>query len=506
MPSKSALPTNQSSKKPTTKASSLGRLSPGSTIEPGIQFRGRDQYRVQIRERGQSFTKTFSTLPEAREWKVNTESRLLGEHKVDVTLPQRTTLTQATQWAFESGLGKKPKELCSKHEQNLLANWRWWGEQSDFSDWMLSSIRDVDLIAWVREWKEYCDIYEAQKDIGLNAKAGVPDNDHEPLERPVSSQTITHRLNALSRLLTDWRLAHNLSANLLPNPVTAGVRPNKAAGRQRRLQDGEEVILLEAARRSTRPWLVHAIVISLETAIRQAELANLTWDRVRLDDEYPHVHLDKTKNDEKRDVPLSPIAIKAFEKLRILADRHNATRAEILAAKSKLDTNELSAENSYSCVETEWTKPIPILSTRAIIHAFSDLLANQRAIDPNALNNLHWHDLRHEAVSRLFETTDLRDHEIQAITGHITSAMLSRYTHLRTKKLGVKLAGNKGKTAGKNSGELPGTVILTPGKTAMVVSLNHDMIPFAQADKFTQEYAHKMLLDALDDLTKESGH
>jgi integrase len=55
---------------------------------------------------------------------------------------------------------------------------------------------------------------------------------------------------------------------------------------------------------------------------------------------------------------------------------------------------------------------------------------------------LRFHDLRHEATSRLFENTDLDLMEIRAITGHKTLQMLVRYTHLRTARLADRLAGN----------------------------------------------------------------
>jgi integrase len=59
------------------------------------------------------------------------------------------------------------------------------------------------------------------------------------------------------------------------------------------------------------------------------------------------------------------------------------------------------------------------------------------------LENLRFHDLRHEATSRLFENTDLDLMEIRAITGHKTLQMLVRYTHLRTARLADRLAGAK---------------------------------------------------------------
>ena len=478
------------------KAGNRGRPSPGTTVEPGVQYRGDGQYRVQIRERGQAFTRTFETLGEARAWKADTERRILGDHKVDVTLPERTTLEEAVQWAFTHGLGKKPKEICKQHERNLLSHWRWWGEQSYFSQWKLSSIRDVDLIAWVGEWQDYCDTYALQnvrKKESKNKDVGAED---QPLERPVKSQTITHRLNALSRLLNDWRLAHNLAASLLPNPVREGVRPPKDPGRNRRLKDGEEKMLLEGAQKSSRPWLVHAIIIAIETGIRQSELAELTWDRVKTMDKYPYIHIDKTKNGEERDVPLSLRAINAFHALRELADQHNFQNGFQSADQAQTNLPSIAADDLPPDAASKWTKPLPIYSARAIIHAFSDLLADHRKSNPDALNDLHWHDFRHEAISRLFENTDLRDNEIQAISGHLTPAMLSRYTHLRTRKLGPRLDRN----SESKSNPLPGTLVLVPGKEAMVTSISNEAIPLSQADHFTRDYSRKMLLDALESI------
>jgi integrase len=51
---------------------------------------------------------------------------------------------------------------------------------------------------------------------------------------------------------------------------------------------------------------------------------------------------------------------------------------------------------------------------------------------------LRFHDLRHEATSRLFEK-GFNVMEVAAITGHKTLDMLKRYTHLRAEDLAKKL-------------------------------------------------------------------
>lgn len=54
------------------------------------------------------------------------------------------------------------------------------------------------------------------------------------------------------------------------------------------------------------------------------------------------------------------------------------------------------------------------------------------------LSELHFHDLRHEAVSRLVEG-GLSDQEVASISGHKSMQMLKRYTHLRAEELVAKL-------------------------------------------------------------------
>ena len=64
-----------------------------------------------------------------------------------------------------------------------------------------------------------------------------------------------------------------------------------------------------------------------------------------------------------------------------------------------------------------------------------------RATARAGIDDLRFHDLRHEAISRLFETTDLTDMEIMSISGHKSVQMLRNYTHLRSGRLASRLDG-----------------------------------------------------------------
>ncbi len=60
--------------------------------------------------------------------------------------------------------------------------------------------------------------------------------------------------------------------------------------------------------------------------------------------------------------------------------------------------------------------------------------AFRRACRELAIDDLHFHDLRHEAASRLFEA-GLSIEQVALVTGHKDWKMLKRYTHLRLEHL-----------------------------------------------------------------------
>ena len=55
------------------------------------------------------------------------------------------------------------------------------------------------------------------------------------------------------------------------------------------------------------------------------------------------------------------------------------------------------------------------------------------------LSRLKFQDLKHDAVTRLFER-GLNPIEVGMVSGHKTLSMLQRYTHLRSSDLVTKLA------------------------------------------------------------------
>ena len=356
-----------------------------------IDKRGDFQWRARVRRNGKAITKTHESFEAAERWALELEGKVVGDEYQDRTQARGTTLSQACDW-YADLFAPRSEESQKRRaktgdDRNKLSRLTYW-QASEFSGWSLVSLKPADLLRWRRK---VLDEDNAEDDgIGPDAEVG--------------SQTVVHRLNTLSQVFARWALAHNVT---LINPVVRGVRPSLPDGRNRRLDEGEEGRLLDAAAKSSRPWLRAAVIVAIETCMRQSELAGLTWDRVRLGAQYPHADLPKTKNDRPRRVPLSLRAVAAFESLR---------PAGAIGAIGK-------------------TPVLPVETGRGVAHAFRD------AVTDEAFPDLRWHDLRHEGISRLFELTDLRDNEIMAISGHLRAEMLTRYTHLRADRLGARLPG-----------------------------------------------------------------
>lgn len=77
----------------------------------------------------------------------------------------------------------------------------------------------------------------------------------------------------------------------------------------------------------------------------------------------------------------------------------------------------------------------------SIHNAFQLALTKAQATESGRdtfLRGLRFHDLRHEAVTRLFEK-GLNPIEVGMVSGHKTLSMLKRYTYLRSEDLVVKL-------------------------------------------------------------------
>jgi integrase len=213
--------------------------------------------------------------------------------------------------------------------------------------------------------------------------------------KQVGEATVRKELYLLSKIIG---FAENECGIMLPtgNPVERVRKPAESAGRDRRLSADEFVVLLDQCARSRSPWLRPAVLLAVETAARQGELLALRWVDVDLSRRVAMLH--QTKNGEARALPLSSAA------LAVLAVLPRAIDGRVLPVRRM-----------------------------TLYSAFA------AACDRAGIEDYTFHDLRHEALSRLAERGDLSVLELAAVSGHKTLQMLKRYTHLKAENLAKKL-------------------------------------------------------------------
>lgn len=201
--------------------------------------------------------------------------------------------------------------------------------------------------------------------------------------------TVRLDLAVISHLYTIATKEWNLPVE---NPCAKIRKPSAGQGRDVRMSLGQEAaIITEAAKINAE--LPAWIILAVETGMRRGELAGLRreWITGRV------VKLPDTKNGMARSVPLSKRAVALLSSLPV-----------------RLDGGVFGMDHDWV------TKAFAAAAGRA---GFPDI---------------RFHDIRHEATSRLFER-GLSMMEVATIVGHKTLSMLRRYAHLNADDLAAKL-------------------------------------------------------------------
>lgn len=214
--------------------------------------------------------------------------------------------------------------------------------------------------------------------------------------KTVKPSTVNRDLNLISAVFTrairEWRLP------LGKNPVSDMNRPAQPRSRERRVSDDERDAIVKqlgwdgkSAPADLNEWVAWAFVFALETAMRQGEILGIRRTHV-----HPrHVHLPKTKNGHARNVPLST---KALALLALLPG--------------------------------EGDRVVPLESGTCGAY-FRD------AVRGAAIDDLHFHDARHEAITRFAEKLSIM--ELARVSGHRDTRLLMSYYHPSAGDLADKL-------------------------------------------------------------------
>lgn len=166
--------------------------------------------------------------------------------------------------------------------------------------------------------------------------------------------------------------------------------------RERRLAPGEYDALMEAA---GKHWIGTAIDIAVESAMRQGEIHRLKWSDI--DEDAGVIHL--WRKDKKAEGGRSKSKIPLLK----------GVREALLRARNTTQ----QGDNLFHVRRSE---------------SISDKFA--RMTNKIGIKDLRFHDLRHEAISRMFER-GMRVEQVRVVSGHRTLDQLSRYVNLRAEDL-----------------------------------------------------------------------
>ncbi|WP_027155330.1 site-specific integrase [Mesorhizobium sp. WSM2561] len=216
-------------------------------------------------------------------------------------------------------------------------------------------------------------------------------------DKPVTPKSLKRELSPLSHMfrhaLVEWEIP-------LRNPLDGlklRVVDNK---RERRLHSGELERLLEATTKGRNKFVAPIILFALETAMRRGEMLSIQFRLV--DFERHSLVIPESKSGYSRVIPLTARAVAILGAIR----------------QADAKPNDLAFPITPIALRLQW-----------------DRLTRRAGID-----GLNFHDLRHEAISRLFEL-GLTVPEVASISGHRTLAQLMRYSHANQEAVRAKLSG-----------------------------------------------------------------
>ena len=213
--------------------------------------------------------------------------------------------------------------------------------------------------------------------------------------RQVKPSTVNRELNLLSSVFSVAQREWHWSKN---NPVKEIKRPRNPKPRDRRISSDEiDRCLLalgyEGAVHNRQTEIAVIFLIALETAMRLGEICGLSWADIDLDSRF--VRLEDTKNSTRREVPLSREAVRLFG---------------------------LLGNNGGKCF--------------AVAPGSASTLF-RRAVHNAEINDLRFHDSRHEGLTRLARKLDVLD--LARMVGHRDPRSLMIYYNPTATEIALRL-------------------------------------------------------------------
>ncbi|MGZ7172300.1 site-specific integrase [Burkholderia gladioli] len=373
-----------------------------------ITKRGPYQWRAQVRRHGYpAQSKTFNMKAEAEAWAKMIESEMARGVWVSRSEAEATTLYEALKrYEEEISLAKKG----SAQESSVIKTCK----AVDLAKRPLATIRSADVAklrdAWLKDYKPATVLRRlavlshvfnvARKEWGMKSLS----NPVELIRKPQPNNARTRRIASSGEPAADI-------------PDDGDLESGRGA------QEGELERVIAASSSALLPAIIW---LAVETAMRRGEIVSLQWENVDLKRRV--AHLPATKNGDARDVPMSSRAVTVLQALK---DSHDAKC-------NPTEDDESDADRVFEIRGDAVTRAFERAVTRARKIYVDECRAAKLKPDGTFLTDLRFHDLRHEATSRLASIFPM--HELTKITGHKDPRMLMRYYHPRAEDLAKKLS------------------------------------------------------------------
>lgn len=367
-----------------------------------IRKKGPHQWHAQIRHKGwPQQTRTFNTQAEAKAWATMIEREMDAGVFLSRNEAESTSFSKALEMYAEQVTSKKRSSDSELSRIQAL-------QRHPLALRSLASIRGADMAS-----------YRDQR-----------------LAEGLAAATVRRELALISHVFTiarkEWRMES------LSNPVELIRQPSVDDARDRRIlsadvwtqQNGSLIcehldeleMICRYARSAELPQIVR---LAVETGMRRSEIAGLM--RANIDVKKRTAMLPLTKNGSVRGVPLSSCAAEIV--------KNQPKRDDDRVFKSRPDTITKAFNDAVASARLAYVEGLILhLQHESLLQAKIDQLIKNDSF----LVDLRFHDLRHEATSRLAEIFPL--HELTKITGHHDTRMLMRYYHPKTEDLAKKLA------------------------------------------------------------------
>lgn len=333
-------------------------------------------WRVQVRRKGRALSESFVRYEDARNWAVEAERQI-----------DRGETPQSSRVARVKTLG----ELIDLHVEDMKSVGKAPGRSKDATLQMLKrelgklTLADIDRERLVRFGR-------------TRAASGAG---------PV---TVSMDIGAIRLVVSHAAAVHGLPVKVEPIDLARIALKRlgligKSNERDRRPTEEEIARLIAHFEGNERQFIPMGRIIrfAIATAMRQEEICRVTWNdlnpRTKMltirDRKDPRA---KKGNDQR--IPL--LSVSGYDAFALIEEQR-ALRANDDERIFPFNHKSISARFTRTCQELK-------------------------------IEDLHFHDLRHEGTSRLFEA-GFAIHHVALVTGHKDWKMLRRYTHLRPEAL-----------------------------------------------------------------------